>query len=267
MNKNTRLGKHPINAAGLLLVVFLVVVGIGMINKYPRKGGTARSQASKIETLPALRSLARGFPITNIVGSRKDGYQVTMRNDYDKGVVAFELGVGYGRMTRDLLELNKSIAPGAYHTEFQGYEEKMDTQPLTLFGVVLEDGSGDGLPDTIKAIKDLRLGAKMQLAQFTPILERALESRRAGSPEGLDALMSQTNALPNDAVEGLPFCVKFGFHNEQQRLLSELRQIKGMQGDGVSIQQETEDHIVRHLLKLKADNEARNTRLTDPVIR
>lgn len=266
MDAKMRLGNNSIRLPSILLAAFLVIALIG-INKYLRKSGAPHAQAaSQSETLPALRSRAHGFPITKIVGNRQEGYQVTLRNNYDKNVAAFQLGVGRGRMTRDLLEQGKTIGPGAFHTEYYDYEEDLDKEPLTLFGVVFEDGSGAGQRDAVKAIKDMRLGAKMQLAQFTPILERALKSVKADSSKGLDTLLSKTDALPSDAVEGLPFYVKFGFHNEKQRLLSEIQHIKSEQEGSVSLQQKTEDHIVKHLLKFKADNEVRNMRLADPLI-
>jgi hypothetical protein len=240
-------------------------MGVIGINKDLRKSGPPHAEAaSQSETLPALRSRAHGFPITKIVGNRQEGYQVTLRNNYDKSIAAFQLGAGRGRMTRDLLQQGKTIEPGAFHTEYYGYEEVLDKEPLTLFGAVFEDGSGAGQRDAVKAIKDMRLGAKMQLAQFTPILESALKSVKAGSLEVLDTLLSKTSALPSDAVDGLPPYVKFGFHNEKQRLLSEIQHIKSMQGDSGSLQ--TEDHIVKHLLKFKADTEAKNMRLANPLI-
>lgn len=257
--------KRSFKTASVLLAVISVIAGIGLITEYSRKPSHAKA-APQDEPMPALQSRARGFPITNIVGNREEGYQVTFRNDYDKSVVAFQLGAGRGRMTRDLLQHDKTIGPGTSHTEYYGYEGVLDREPLTLFGVVFEDGTGAGQRDAVKEIKDMRLGAKMRLAQFAPILERTLKSLGADSANVLDTLWSKTNDLPSDAVEGLPPSVQFGFHNEKHRLLSNLRHIKSEQEGSVSLQQKTEDHIVTHLLKLKADTEARNTRLTNPLI-
>jgi hypothetical protein len=266
MNTNTHPGKHSFSVASCVFFAgFLVIAGILFDKKYVHDNGMSQA-AAQIETIPMRQSLARGFPITNIVGTREQGYQVTLRNDYDKSIVAFELGAGRGRMTRDLIHKNETIKPGASHTEYYGYEPVLDTKPLTLFGVVFEDGSGAGESDSVKAIKDMRLGAKMRLAQFAPILEGALESAKAGSPRVLDRLLSKTNALTADAVDGLPSNVKFGFHNEKQRLLSEIQQIKSMGEGGVSVPQETENQVVTRLLKLESNNEARNMRLANRQI-
>ena len=272
---------------GLTIIVIFVVVCLGTIARKPSLNRSQTSQPSSTtipiastvngqrtqrasteaksqsEKIPATQSLASGFSINNITGNQNNGYQVTLTNGYRQSVVAFQIGVGRGRMTRDFLLQDGGIPPGSSHIEYHAYEPDMATKPLTLFGVVFEDGSGDGDPRAVMAIKDMRLGNKIELTQCAPVLEEALKLARGGSSRILDTLESRINSLPIGPVEGLSSYVKFGAHNEKQRLVSEIRR---MRESGIWAEQREGNHLEKELLHLKLANERRASKLARQLV-
>lgn len=262
------------------LVASLIVLGFAVLlyvtawssGFFPSHRTTRQQSASQarngaqLELLPAHQSLASGFTVTSIVGSQGEGYQVTLKNEYSQSVVAFDLGVGRGRMTRDLIYQDEGIRPGTTWTEYHAYEPDMATQPLTVFGVVFEDGGGDGRPQSVKAIKDMRLGTKMQLTQFAPILERAIKLARTGARKPLDTLQSETDSLQVDPAHALPPHVRFGLHNEKQRLLAMIRELRVRNENSVSVQQTRQSPLEQQLMGLTQDNERRKDRLANRLI-
>jgi hypothetical protein len=245
-------------------------VGLGVVQKTERQVDARQTRFSN--EIPTTRSLAAEFKIESVLGNRKEGYQVTLRNDYNKGVVAFDIGQGSATgdravMIRELLYQDQVIAPGATWVEYQPYDPDMEKLGLTVFGVVFDDGTGAGLPDSIRQIKHLRLGRKLQLERLRPILKRALELTDSNPLLAIETLESEVLALPIESE--LSPDVRSELYMQKQILLREVQGMKDRQeqrrGDRISILQEGRE-LRKELSKLDQDAEQLSARLTKNAV-
>ncbi|MCI0490096.1 MAG: hypothetical protein L0229_26180 [Blastocatellia bacterium] len=217
-----------------------------------------------VEKLPDTLSLAPGFKFIDIKGSRSEGYQVVLKNEYDKSITAFEIGVdidvAQSKMTRDLIhdKRHNSIPPGTTWTEFHPHTLYMDTKPLTIFGVIFEDGDGDGQTKTIKNIKEIRLGQKMQLKRFRPKLLNILQEPDWQLTEALDRLELEVSSLPASSSKGIPHNVAVGLLMEKIVLQDEIRRIK-------HAAREHSSSLREELIKFKETNELKAAGFTENI--
>jgi hypothetical protein len=244
----------------VVIISFLVFVIIGLVTNTSLRISAQYNQS--IERLPSVRSLAPGFRPVSINGSRQEGYEIVFKNEYDKGIKAFDIGYLHNgvmsSMIRDLIYEDKIIAPGTNWTERRPYDPAWEKSSLTILSVVFNDGESKGRPESVKVIKGKRLGTKMQMANFSPMLERALQSLDNNLPAALDKLESEASSLPFDQEELLPPYVASSLYYEREYLLRRIREIRVKHSEGVSIREQ--------LTGFKKDHDRKINALVKPLV-
>lgn len=238
-------------------------------SKQVRRNSTERGKAPVEEdqqgqvgrTIKTI-TLAPGFKFIKVTGSREAGFQLELRNGYDKAITAFDMGFikegVISAMTRELIYNNKVVAPGETWTEWHLYEPSMDTAALTVFAVVFEDGDSDGRRQSVKAIKDMRLGHRLQMGRFEPMLKAALDSPDSELLDALNKLEDEISSLSVKEDASLSEYVKSALHSEKFRLLRRIRDVKNRGLEGIPLRQE--------LNRFKQDNAERTAKLTRSAV-
>jgi len=198
--------------------------------------------------------------IVSVAGSKQAGYQITLKNEHSKGIKAFQMGIERSRITKDFIYEATVISPGDTWTEYCPYQPSLEKNNFVVFAIVFEDGTADGTPESVKAIKDIRQGERMQMLRSRPLVEDALQSVDSELLVALDKLESQVASLSVDEEESLPNYVAFGLNREKQRLLRSIGEIKNAKMNMTSGQL-NHTSLREQLAKLGESNLLRITKL------
>lgn len=219
---------------GLLIVVVACAALIGMSMVSSRSSQSSSSNRIVSEFIPNAVSLVPTLKIVSVLGSKQAGYQIILKNEHSKGIKAFQIGIESSRITKDFIYEATVISPGNTWMEYCPYQPSLEKNNFVILAVVFEDGTASGTPESVKAIKDIRQGERMQMLRFRPLVEDALQSADSELSIALDKLESQIGFLSVDEEESLANYVAFGLNREKQRLLRSIGDIKNAKMNMVS---------------------------------
>lgn len=128
-----------------------------------------------------------------------DGYQIWLKNDSSKNVVAYTIstgnssrsahGVGYGN-------IRPAIAAGATSDEIHLYGPNVEKDGVTIPVVVFEDGSFEGEPELAAQFVVSGEGIRIQAPHVLRMIEQTLEFDDAELPTAFEKLEAQLWAIP-----------------------------------------------------------------------
>lgn len=158
-------------------------------------------------------------------------FAITVRNGYDKPIVAYSIRVEDGLTDKDTISAVErgglvdewSLPPNA--TDIARVSASSEGNVvLTIFAVMFEDGTGDGDTDDLTRLQEVRAGVKLAYQRITPILRRAAsENREAVSDEVTHSLEGEVASI-ND--KGVPMNLRRGFAQAKAYIGSELKELK-----------------------------------------
>ncbi len=162
--------------------------------------------------------------------------QITVKNGYTQPVVAYAFDQKHnnvGKGNKAGTEMNGStigwtLAPDATHA-VELYTASDGPVVLTLAAVMLKDGSGDGDPDTLSRLKEVRAGVKLAYEQIIPLLRQVSESSvNSGSDSVVEALEKEITATADE--RSVDVNLRRGFRSAKDLILFDLRALKARPG-------------------------------------
>lgn len=183
-----------------------------------------------------VRNLTRSLSVESVASPpgalKKAGrFVVTVRNGYDKPVVAYSIRVEDGSTDKDTISAVErgghtdgwSLPPNATDVARVSASPEGDVV-LTVSAVLFDDGTGDGDADALTRMREVRAGIKIAYQQLVPILRRAAgEGQADASGAALQSLEDEV-ALVSDRE--VPVNLRRGFVQARDYVAFELRELK-----------------------------------------
>jgi hypothetical protein len=177
----------------------LVVLAVGFP---PRSSGRLAPVDPGQTANVRVVNLTKSFSVVkaSVTGENRVGahlIRLLLRNDYDKTVTAYAAGRDGAYSARDLITIG-GIRPGAT-VEFPDATPPPpeDTDLIvTVFAVVLEDGSGDGDPKIVQEFLDSRAAELAQEERAKRLLENVAGASDEKFSAEFEALKSRILELP-----------------------------------------------------------------------
>lgn len=163
---------------------------------------------------------------------RGDIVEVELRNDYNKPITGYQVGVGSGTVRTELLlsDTITALAPGAVIQRIYDARPELDRRGLVVLAVLFDDHTGDGDTDYVETFLRYRTGMKMQRQQTIQALQKALSSSAIDMLQQVDHLVSESFRLLDKDMERLPIDVQLEIKQERRRLLRNITASKGTGG-------------------------------------
>jgi hypothetical protein len=224
--------RFSILAIVLLCSTFLVV-SVSLSEK-PTQNDIQQRLANLIETTDVdnikLRNYTSAF---NVVGKEKVPHgdiRLTLQNDYDKKITAYEISIGSTTSLVDtiLSTHEDGIMPGFTRQQLLpiNIDPDLESKGIIILAVVFEDGSGDGHPDFIKEINDYRRGETMQMERVSRLLGKSLSASDGDLVSALDSVQANMLSAPGESDNSSPMFFNFGISDTQKRISSYIENIK-----------------------------------------
>jgi hypothetical protein len=179
--------------------------------------------------------------------STADGrIRLVLRNVSSKDINGYVIACGDRyQVTNDLSSGDRVIAPGA--TDKLELPAKKGVDTITIMAAMFTDGSVEGELGTVQFATQRRAELKAHLTRGLVLLNEALDSADAESPEALDRIETGFSSLPADAPGS-----NGGGHYAQENLLNELRDIRSTRKRNPNLNQresliELRDRIKRRI--------------------
>jgi hypothetical protein len=167
-----------------------------------------------------------------------EGAELSLRNGYDKNVTAYVVSANGLISLVDFLysdaEDERKIAPGGVYSRNLSFVESPDTPDLAtqqnlgikILAVMFDDKTGDGDPELIARILDMRMGSKIQSARILQILKETLNSSRTTDDTLFDTLRARMSALPTDSERAISPSSRARLKTERDDVLWWLERLK-----------------------------------------
>jgi uncharacterized protein (UPF0147 family) len=158
-------------------------------------------------------------------------FAVTVRNGYDKPIVAYSIRVEDGSTDKDTISAVErgglvddwSLPPSATDIAHVSASSEGNIV-LTIFAVMFEDGTGDGDTDDLMRLQEVRAGVKLAYQRIAPILRRAAsETSAVVSEEAAQSLEGEVASINDKEV---PMNLRRGFAQAKAYIGSELKELK-----------------------------------------
>jgi hypothetical protein len=213
----------------LVWVIAFVAIATIMIIASPKQIGS-NTDGLRLEN--KTRSLMIES-VKNLGGGqgRRSRFAVTVRNGYDKPIVAYSIRVEDSSTDKDTIS---AVERGGLVDDWALPSNTTDTSHvsassegevvLTIFAVMFEDGTGDGDGNELTRLQETRAGVKLAYQRITPILRRAAsENREVVADEVTHSLEGEVASISD---KGVPMNLRRGFAQAKAYIGSELKQLK-----------------------------------------
>jgi uncharacterized protein (UPF0147 family) len=182
-----------------------------------------------------MENKTRSLAVESVENSRevqgRSQFAVTVRNGYDKPIVAYSIRVEDGSTDKDTISAVErgglvddwSLPPNATDIAHVSASSEGNIV-LTIFAVMFEDGTGDGDTDDLMRLQEVRAGVKLAYQRIAPILRRAAnETNAVGSDEATQSLEGEVASINDKEV---PMNLRRGFAQAKAYIGSELKELK-----------------------------------------
>jgi hypothetical protein len=158
-------------------------------------------------------------------------FAVTVRNGYDKPIVAYSIRVEDSSTGKDTISAVErgglvddwSLLPNATDIAHVSASSEGNVV-LTIFAVMFEDGTGDGDMDDLTRLQEVRAGIKLAYQRIAPILHRT--ANQMGEVVSDEVAHSLEGEVASISDKGVPINLRRGFAQAKAYIGSELRQLK-----------------------------------------
>lgn len=196
-----------------------------------------------------------GFVVDQV---QRDGelLRLALINRYHKNIKAYTVAIGNVKMEEDFIYSDRVIAPQeVFILELPRSRSSRpaDSLRISVLAVVFEDGTGDGLMANVVAIKDRRLGERLQFKRTVQILQALIDSTDEDASK-LVQLNTRAASLPEE--ESFSRAFKSGLHGGKERLLQIVKRLEQPQDSEPG-------NFKEKLLQLKQEFETKISKVID----
>jgi hypothetical protein len=164
-------------------------------------------------------------------GQGRSQFAVTVRNGYDKPIVAYSIRIEDNSEDKDTIS---AVERGGLVDDWSLLPRATDIAHLsassggsivlTIYAVMFEDGTGDGDADDLGRLQDARAGVKLAYQRIAPILRRAANANKeSASDEVTQSLDAEVASISDKEV---PMNSRRGFAQAKAYIRSELKDLK-----------------------------------------
>lgn len=156
--------------------------------------------------------------------------RLTLANGYNKRITALWLSVGgVGTQVGPIYNPEQMIPPqGVYVTELP-LQPQMETKGIKIVAVIFDDGTADGHPDSVRAMRETELGEKAQLRRALALIQEYLRSPDSDTSAGPETLESQVKALPTQREGNKRGDYEHGLYRQKQLIVGTIQRIRSQQ--------------------------------------
>lgn len=174
----------PLRLSVLIALLCLAVLGFIAKSRTTQQSDILSQRSKLLRDLDVehltLRNQTSGFTVTSVQKTPEGYIKISLRNDYSKTIVGYQLSVG---STTTLVDsFTNGIKPGIEPGELRERIEPIDVDPelfrrgIIVRAVVFNDATDDGDPHFVQQINDFRLGEMLQTQQFLSSLSNIKEA-------------------------------------------------------------------------------------------
>lgn len=168
-----------------------------------------------------------------IISKEREGdfINLKLRNDYTKTVTAFVVAVAKMTIHTETLtgaDYNDVFLPGDIREESYFLQLDVDKLGIKLLAVAFEDGTTDGTKMFVDNIRQYRSGMKMQREHSLALLKGIVNTSSVDLQSSLANLQAQAPQISQEKQRELPYFVRRGLLDEQDRFLRLIQHIKGI---------------------------------------
>lgn len=207
----------------LVMLMFVAVVVVGENNGHNDTNRLRIENKTRFLTVESVTDLGE-------VHGRSQ-FAVTVRNGYDKSIVAYSIRIEDSATDKDTISATErgglvddwSIPPKATDVT-RVFASSEGNVVLTIFAVMFENGTGEGDPNDLTRLQEVRAGIKLAYQRIAPILRRAASENRAVVSEA--AIQSLEDEIASISDREVPMNLRRGFHQAKDYVDSELKDLK-----------------------------------------
>src|SRR5262249_167298 len=150
------------------------------------------------------------------------------------------------------------LAPGNSKNEFLALEVDPDLKRkgIVILAVVFNDGTADGLAESIREIQDYRLGEQKQIEHIYGFLSDQAAFFLKDHLDVVKELQTNMLSVPEGTGTELPKYVQFGIQDTKQRLSHQVESILGKRDENTEKKYEAlSEYVKEKALRLKTYTE------------
>lgn len=216
---------------GFLIITFIGMwgSGAGLHNAFVPAQKVHNADNPQELSVENIKNRTTSFNVVGVERTSDRHITLSLRNDFDKTITAFDLAVGTLKIQCDIVEENQMIRPGDIH-KFIIPVANLDNSSgkgrsgIVILAVVFEDKTGEGDPKSIKEIEEHRLGERTQLENIIPMLIKALATSDDNPPEELDRMKALVISLPEEFPGNRSWAFKVGMHSAKEAMVREIEE-------------------------------------------
>jgi hypothetical protein len=218
-----------VSAPALLLVIALAVMAWTL-----PASGTVGSKHQKTRTIKKdliesaeLKTSSRS-PGLEIIKVEKhldeDRIYVWLRNNSEKIITAYQVGIGIRTIQTEFLQTDDSnvLRPGVITQEKYAIQAELETKGITVLSVIYEDGTAEGVSKNVEQIKQYRQGMKIERDHTLRLLKKIASAPDSEMLAQFANIESKLPALSDDQKDKLPFFVRIGYLDQLHVVVSQM---------------------------------------------
>lgn len=216
--------RSPYLVGTLLVMLMLIAVVVAWATN-----GHHNTDRLRIENKTRSLTVESVTDLEEVQGRSR--FAVTVRNGYDKPIVAYSIRVEDSSTDKDTISASErgglvddwSLQPNATDVA-HAFAASGGEVVLTIFAVLFEDGTGDGDTNALTRLQEVRAGIKLAYQRIAPILRRAASQNRAVISEA--AIQSLEDEVASISDREVPMNLRRGFDQAKGYIDSELKNLK-----------------------------------------
>lgn len=220
--------KHVSGSRFMVGMLFVMLISAAVVVVWATNGHNTTNRL-RIENKTRSLNVESVTDLGEVHGRSR--FAVTVRNGYDKPIVAYSIRVEDNSTDKDTISASErgglvddwSLQPNATDAAhvFAASEGEV---VLTIFAVLFEDGTGDGDNNDLTRLQEVRAGIKLAYQRIAPILRRAASQNRTVISEA--AIQSLKNEVASISDREVPMNLRRGFDQAKDYIDSELKNLK-----------------------------------------
>jgi hypothetical protein len=232
MNKPTTLYRKPSFIAITAMSILITVISVS---------AWTSSRSRRQDTTPKVVNKTQALQVTK--SERKEGkVLLSLRNNHFQKIKAIAISSGEITLRRDFIYSDEGIDVGADYEIDIPYK---DQTQINVLAVIFDNREGDGDANTIKEIKETRLGEKKQLKRIIPILQAIVNSYDAETSAGIDKAIAEISATTDLSEVDTSTEAKDGARGRKEAVIRKMKSLKDR------LKQNNNTNSREELIKLK----------------
>jgi hypothetical protein len=222
--------KHKTYFQGSVFL-FAVVIAFGILYLSGNSWSSGTSSPTKAQSKldqgagPPVRVENKVESVEVISAELKDeSVQLLFRNSSNKVIKAFVLLKSGGQKSFVQLSDKNNIVPGGIHTETFRLPQGEKLQTASILAVLYEDNKGEGEPQVVQELTDMRLGEQIQNERIYSYVKKLSTVSNSKLMSEVISVKEAIKSLPDD--KNISDYVKIGLHNARESAILDLEQLE-----------------------------------------